>query len=41
MLLDAWASVADIVDGHYLSLAKGRDPEVMTAFLRYVPEPER
>lgn len=34
MLLDAWKSVADVVDGHYLSLAKGRYPEVMAAFLR-------
>lgn len=38
MLLDAWASVADFVDGHYLSLAKGRYPEVMAAFLRSVLE---
>jgi hypothetical protein len=35
MLLDAWTSVA-VVDGHYLSLAKGRYPEVMAAFLRSV-----
>jgi hypothetical protein len=41
MLLDAWASVADIVDGHYLSLAKGRYPEVMTAFLRSALESDR
>jgi len=34
MLLDAWASVADVADGHYLSLAKGRYTEVMAAFLR-------
>jgi hypothetical protein len=38
MLLEAWASVADIVDGHYLSLAKGRYPDVMAAFLRLVLE---
>jgi hypothetical protein len=36
MLFDAWASVKDIVDGHYLSLAKGRNPEVMAEFLRLV-----
>jgi hypothetical protein len=36
MLLDAWSSVTDVADGHYLSLAKGRYPEVMTAFLRLV-----
>jgi hypothetical protein len=36
MLLEAWTSVADIVDGHYLSLAKGRYPEGMAAFLRSV-----
>jgi hypothetical protein len=41
MLLDAWASVADVVDGHYLSLAKGRYPEVMAAFLRSVLESDR
>jgi hypothetical protein len=41
MLLDAWASVKDIVDGHYLSLAKGRYPEVMSAFLRSVLESDR
>jgi hypothetical protein len=34
MLLDAWSSVANVADGHYLSLAKGRYPEVMAAFLR-------
>jgi hypothetical protein len=33
MLLDAWASVRDVVDGHYLSLSKARYPEVMAAFL--------
>lgn len=41
MLLDAWTSVADVVDGHYLSLAKGRYPEVMAAFLRSVLESNR
>jgi hypothetical protein len=41
MLLDAWASVADVVDGHYLSLAKARYPEVMAAFLRSVLESDR
>ncbi|MEW6060196.1 MAG: hypothetical protein AB1551_08695 [Actinomycetota bacterium] len=38
MLLDAWSSVADVADGHYISLAKGRYPEVMAAFLRLVLE---
>lgn len=36
MLFDAWGSVADVVDGHYISLAKRRYPEVMAAFLRSV-----
>jgi hypothetical protein len=36
MLTAAWASVRDVVDGHYLSLSKGRYPEVMTAFLAMV-----
>lgn len=33
MLLAASRSVTDVADGHYLSLAKGRSPEVMAAFL--------
>jgi hypothetical protein len=33
MLLDAWASVRDVVDGHYLSLARLRLAEVATSFL--------
>ncbi|HET8526720.1 MAG TPA: hypothetical protein VFM81_08800 [Actinomycetota bacterium] len=33
MLTDAWRSVRDVVDGHYLSLAKLRLVEVATAFL--------
>jgi hypothetical protein len=41
MLLDAWGSVADVADGHYLSLAKGRYPEVMAAFLRSVLESDQ
>jgi hypothetical protein len=38
MLLEASESVADVVDGHYVSLAKGRFPEVMAAFLRAAVE---
>lgn len=34
MLLRAWASVRDVVDGHYISLSKGRHIDVMAAFLR-------
>jgi hypothetical protein len=34
MLFDAFASVRDVVDGHYVSLSKGRHPDVMAAFLR-------
>jgi hypothetical protein len=41
MLLDAWASVRDVADGHYISLAKGRYPEVMAAFLRSALAPDR
>jgi hypothetical protein len=33
MLRNAWMSVRDDVDGHYLSLARLRLPEVATAFL--------
>jgi hypothetical protein len=33
MLRHAWMSVRDVVDGHYLSLARLRLPEVATAFL--------
>jgi hypothetical protein len=36
MLFEAFESVRDLVDGHYVSLSKGRHPEVMTAFLRRV-----
>lgn len=38
MLLRAWASVHDVVDGHYLSLSKSRYPEAMTTFLARVLE---
>jgi hypothetical protein len=34
MLFEAFSSVREVVDGHYISLSKGRHPEVMTAFLR-------
>ena len=33
MLLDAWASVRDVVDGHYLSLSRLRLIEVAASFL--------
>ena len=33
MLMDAWRSVRDVVDGHYLSLARGRLTEVAARFL--------
>lgn len=33
MLLEAFAAVRDVVDGHYVSLSKGRRPEVMASFL--------
>lgn len=36
ILFAAWEGVCDVVDGHYISLSKGRYPEVMTAFLRMV-----
>jgi hypothetical protein len=36
MLAEAWRSVRDVVDGHYLSLAKLRLVEVAAAFLRAV-----
>ena len=31
--MDAWTSVRDIVDGHYLSLARLRLPAVAASFL--------
>jgi hypothetical protein len=34
MLFDAFSCVREVVDGHYISLSKGRRPEVMAAFLR-------
>jgi hypothetical protein len=40
MLHAAWQSVRDLVDGHYLSLARGRLPEVAVEFLRKVAGPE-
>jgi hypothetical protein len=36
MLLDAWESVRDLVDGHYLSLARLRHPRAAARFLRAV-----
>lgn len=39
MLTDAWASVRDVVDGHYLSLAKLRLVEVAAAFLSNCANP--
>jgi hypothetical protein len=33
MLFEAFSSVRDVVDGHYVSLSKGRRPEVMAVFL--------
>jgi hypothetical protein len=38
MLLGAFSAVRDVVDGHYISLSKGRRPEVMAAFLRMALE---
>ena len=38
MLFAAWESVRDVVDGHYLSLARLRHPDVAAAFLRMVVE---
>ena len=40
MLHAAWRSVSDVVDGHYLSLARRRLPEIAAAFLRQVAGPE-
>lgn len=36
MLLEAWESVRDVVDGHYLSLARLRLPGVACAFLSVI-----
>ena len=38
VLLSAWASVTDIVDGHYLSVPDGIDAEMADAFLRDLAE---
>jgi len=39
MLLTAWRSVREVVDGHYLSLARRRLPDVAATFLRKVAGP--
>ena len=39
MLYEAWRSVRDVVDGHYLSLARLRLAEVATAFLASCEHP--
>ena len=38
ILLAAWESVRDVVDGHYLSLSNMKNPPVMARFLRLVLE---
>jgi len=38
ILLAAWESVRDVVDGHYISLSNMKHPEVMATFLRLVLE---
>src|SRR5436190_3322000 len=37
-LLNAWDSVTDIVDGHYMAVPEGIRPEIATAFLRLLAE---
>jgi hypothetical protein len=41
MLYDAWSSVADVVDGHYLSLARLRYPSAAAEFLAQLPRSAR
>jgi hypothetical protein len=41
MLYAAWSSVSEVVDGHYLSLARLRHPEVAAEFLAEIPRPVR
>ncbi len=41
MLTDAWRSVRDVVDGHYLSLARGRLTDVAARFLSACVTAER
>jgi hypothetical protein len=38
VLLEAWRSVLGRVDGHYLNVPHGRDPETALAFLRTAAE---
>jgi hypothetical protein len=38
VLLDAWDSVSDIVDGHYLSVPDGIHPEIADGFLHELAE---
>lgn len=38
VLFDAWASVRDVVDGHYMAVPKGVRPQVATSFLELVAE---
>jgi hypothetical protein len=37
-LLDAWDSVSDIVDGHYLAVPEGINPQIAASFLRTLAE---
>jgi hypothetical protein len=37
-LLNAWDSVTDIVDGHYMAVPEGIRPDIATAFLRMLAE---
>ena len=37
-LLNAWDSVTDIVDGHYMAVPEGIRPDIATAFLRMLAQ---
>ena len=41
VLLDAWDSVSDVVDGHYMAVPEGIHPEIAASFLRGLAESDR
>ena len=41
VLLNAWDAVDDVVDGHYMAVPEGIDPEIAAGFLRALAESDR
>lgn len=40
VLMDAWAAVSDVVDGHYMAVPEGYNPALATGFLRMLAQRE-